>query len=601
MKFRNLIPLIPAVAVLSAMMLSHSCANTTTSPTGGDKDTIPPQLMEVFPLPGALMVPTTKTKIVFTFDEYVKIKEQKNIILSPPQTKPLKAAIKGKSVVITFEEPLKENTTYSLDLTGAIADNNEGNLFPGYTLVFSTGEKIDSMYVTGIVQDCETLNPLKGATVLLYKDQRDSAIFLHLPDAATKTDEWGFFCLRNIQDTCYRLYALKDENNNNKYDPGSERIAFADSVISPAHKVGDDIYELFKFDMKDTTSCLKRKNDYELNIFKEKTSKQMITNKGRINDRTAFIAFMSANPKILSLKVRGITDKRIIRQFDQKRDSMLLWLNDPRKAPDTIHVSIDYMKSDSTGTLVRTNEKLKIHYSKEQMASIRGKKSSRRDIKHEDTIAVYKVKAEPEKFEQYGIEIAFDYPLVKEYFDSLKYTVTNPRQKTEPGKYTLERDTLDIRKVHIHHSGKILPGYEYKLVVPHRKFRDINGYLNDSVAVSIKLPEDEKLSKLTLNMTGVGTSRYIVDLMNEKRADVIRSYTITKDTVLDFPYLKEGKYCLRVTRDDNHNNLVDTGDLLTHRQPEMVRFFKLQDGTFLFSILSSSEISQDVDLKQMFK
>lgn len=599
MKIKNLLPLVPAAAILSAMMLSHSCANTTTAPTGGDKDTIPPQLTDVYPRPGSLMVPCTKTKIVFTFNEYVKIKEQKNIYLSPPQEKPLKAVIKGKSVVVTFEEDLKENTTYNLDISGAIADNNEGNLFPGYTLVFSTGDSIDSMYVTGTVQDCETLSPLKGATVMLYKDQRDSAVFLHRPDAAAKTDDWGFFCIRNVKDTCYRLYALKDENNNNMYDPLSEQVAFADSTVVPSHIVSDDAYELFKFDMLDTTSCLKRKSDYELNVFKELSSKQMITNKGRINNRQAFIAFMSANPQILSLKIRGVADKKLLQQFDPKKDSLTIWINDPRKTPDTLHVSIDYMKTDSTGTLVKTNEKLKLTLPKEQIAA--AKKSSRRDIKHEDTIAVYKVKAEPERFEQYGIEIVFDYPLVKEYFDSLKYTITNPRQKVEEGKYTVERDTNDIRIVRIHHSGKILPGYEYKLTVPHRKFRDINGYLNDSTAVSIKLPDDDKLSKLSLNLSGVGSLRYIVDLMNEKRSEVLRSYNVNKDCTLDFPYLKEGQYCIRVTRDENGNNMVDTGDLLTHRQPEKVRFYKLQNGSFLMFIKASCELSQDIDLNQMFE
>jgi len=502
-------------------------------------------------------------------------------------------------VVVTFEEDLKENTTYNLDISGAIADNNEGNLFPGYTLVFSTGDSIDSMYVTGTVQDCETLSPLKGATVMLYKDQRDSAVFLHRPDAAAKTDDWGFFCIRNVKDTCYRLYALKDENNNNMYDPLSEQVAFADSTVVPSHIVSDDAYELFKFDMLDTTSCLKRKSDYELNVFKELSSKQMITNKGRINNRQAFIAFMSANPQILSLKIRGVADKKLLQQFDPKKDSLTIWINDPRKTPDTLHVSIDYMKTDSTGTLVKTNEKLKLTLPKEQIAA--AKKSSRRDIKHEDTIAVYKVKAEPERFEQYGIEIVFDYPLVKEYFDSLKYTITNPRQKVEEGKYTVERDTNDIRIVRIHHSGKILPGYEYKLTVPHRKFRDINGYLNDSTAVSIKLPDDDKLSKLSLNLSGVGSLRYIVDLMNEKRSEVLRSYNVNKDCTLDFPYLKEGQYCIRVTRDENGNNMVDTGDLLTHRQPEKVRFYKLQNGSFLMFIKASCELSQDIDLNQMFE
>src|SRR5574344_310262 len=128
-----------------------------------------------------------------------------------------KFKIKGKGIVVSFESDLDSNKTYTLDLTNAIVDNNEGNVFPGFTLVFSTGESIDSMLVSGTVQDCNTLQPVKGATVMLYKDQADSAIFLKRPDAAVKTDEWGFFCLRNIQDTIYRLYAVMDENNDNMY------------------------------------------------------------------------------------------------------------------------------------------------------------------------------------------------------------------------------------------------------------------------------------------------------------------------------------------------------------------------------------------------
>lgn len=88
--------------------------------------------------------------------------------------------------MVYFEEDLLPNTTYTLDLTGAIADNNEGNMFPGFTTVFSTGEKVDSMYVTGIVRDCNTLKPVKGATVMFYKDQRDSAVFLERPVAASR-------------------------------------------------------------------------------------------------------------------------------------------------------------------------------------------------------------------------------------------------------------------------------------------------------------------------------------------------------------------------------------------------------------------------------
>ena len=202
-RFKKYLPLIPAALVLGAMMFPSGCANTTTPPTGGPKDTIPPVLLKTAPLPGAVNVPTHKTQLKFTFDEYVVVKDANNIFLSPPLEKKPKYRMSGKTLVVYFESDLDSNRTYTLDITGAVADNNEGNMYEGFTLVFSTGAQIDSMCMTGIVQDCNTLMPIKGATVLLYKDQADSAIFLHRPDAAAKTDDWGFFSIRNIQDTTY--------------------------------------------------------------------------------------------------------------------------------------------------------------------------------------------------------------------------------------------------------------------------------------------------------------------------------------------------------------------------------------------------------------
>ena len=189
MKLKSLLPLIPAALVLASLMFPSGCANTTTPPSGGPKDTIPPVITKVSPFPGTVNVPVHKTKLVFTFNEYVKIKDANSVFLSPPLEKKPQAKISGKSVVVTFESDLDTNTTYTLDLTGAIADNNEGNMFPGYTLVFSTGSQIDSMCLTGLVQDCNTLMPVKGATVLMYKDQADSAVFLKRPVAASKTDD----------------------------------------------------------------------------------------------------------------------------------------------------------------------------------------------------------------------------------------------------------------------------------------------------------------------------------------------------------------------------------------------------------------------------
>ena len=141
------IPLIPVAAILASVLFSPSCANTTEAPKGGPKDTIPPVITRIVPPPGTVDLPVKGAQIAFTFNEYVTVKEPKGIYLSPPQTKSPKFRIKGRSVIVYFEEDLLPNTTYTLDISGAIADNNEGNMFPGFTTVFSTGHTIDSMVV----------------------------------------------------------------------------------------------------------------------------------------------------------------------------------------------------------------------------------------------------------------------------------------------------------------------------------------------------------------------------------------------------------------------------------------------------------------------
>ncbi len=590
-----LIPAVPVAMIIGTMMFSPSCANTTTPPSGGPKDTIPPVITELYPEPGAVGVPVEKTQLKMTFNEYVVVKDAKSLYLSPPMEKAPKYKIKGKSVIVYFEEPLDSNRTYTLDVTNALADNNEGNMYPGYTMVFSTGNTIDSMLVTGIVQDCNTLKPLKGATVMLYKDQADSAIFLHRPDAAVKTDEWGFFCLRNIQDTVYRMYAIIDENNNNKYEAETEKIAFIDSLIRPVVVVNDSLPEVLKYDMKDTVHCLARKQEYELNVFKEITSKQLIENKERVGDRTAYITFMSPYAQVDSIWIKGVPDDKLITQFNLIRDSLEIWVNDPAPQPDTLFLNVKYMKTDTLGMLNSFVEEIKLANPKKGVA-----KTSRKNIKHEDTTAVYTVTAEPETVEQYGFVFEFKYPVVETAFDSLTFRYLNPKQQEFKESYTVVQDSLNLRKYILRPDVEMLPGYEYFLKVPHRKFKDINGYYNDSTEVKVVLPNDDKLSSISLVLSNV-ENKYIIDLLNEKRDKVLRQYIIDKNTVLDFPYLKAGKYSIRITEDLNGNNLVDTGNLLEHKMPEKVRFYKLEDGTFLIDIPEMTELEQSIDIKEMFR
>lgn len=598
-RLKQYIPVaIPVAFVLVSMLFSHSCANTTQAPTGGLKDTIPPVVVGTFPMRGASNVPLKGQEFVITFNEFVSIKTPANIFLSPPTSKKPKSKVKGKSIVVSLEDDdeLAPDQTYTIEFTDALADNNEGNMFPGYTYVFSTGERIDSMMLSGIVMDCSTLQPVKGARVMAYKTPMDSAVFLLPPDAMTKTDDWGYFALRNIQDTLYRLYAVLDDNNDSRYDPATEQIAFVDSMIRPVKVAYDTLPELTKYDMKDTLKCLARETEYEMLMFREKNAKQYLKNFGRLNDRSCFISFMAPRAHIDTLWIGGMNSENIISQMNQNRDSLELWINDRRMIPDTLHLFVNYRKTDTLGALVPVTEEHKLVNPQPRQGVNRFKK---REIKQEDTLCVLKLTAKPETFEQYGYQLEFVNPIINGAFDSLIFTSTNPREQVQPESYTWEMDSLNLRKFILRPSCEIQTGYKYKMKIPANIFRDINGSYNDSTEVEVGLPTDEKLSTLVLELESV-TNKYIVEMLTETGTDPLRTYIIDTDTTLTFPYIQEGKYRIRITEDKNRNSLVDTGDLLTHLQPEQVIFYKMDGKDPVIEIMPSVELSQRLNLLRLF-
>lgn len=593
---KRFLPLIFLVGACLLPIFAPSCANTTQAPSGGKKDTIPPLIIDIKPLPGAVRVPTVKASLVFSFDEYFNIKNPGNIFLSPPLQHAPKTRVRGRDLIVTFEDTLAANTTYTLNFTDAIADANEGNMFPGYTYVFSTGERIDSMMMTGTVRDCNTLAPVKGATVLLYKDLADSAVLKHRPYAAVKTDDWGFFALPFIQDTLYRIYAIKDANNNNIYEPETETVAFIDSLIRPVLVASDTVPEILKYDMLDTLRCQARRSEHELKLFREKPTKQYIVNKVRTSERSAYLTFMAPGAWIDSLWIRGFRADQVISQFNILQDSLELWINSRRAAPDTMRIYVNYRKTDSLGRLTPAQEIVKLPLLPDKRTY---SKPVRRNIKHEDTTCVYKFSASPETVEQNGFELEFRNPIIWAQFDSVKFVSINTRQRQTRAEFTVEQDSLNLRRYILRPKDKLLPGFEYSMKLPYRAFRDINGFWSDSTVVKVSLPKDETLSSLELDLTGVDR-KLIVDLLGEKRDKVLRSYVIDRDGTLSFPYLKTGRYSIRITEDGNRNSIVDTGSLLEHRQPEKVVFLDFSGSEHL-NIPASVELSQSVYVGALFQ
>lgn len=595
---RTITTAIIIIGFLTCCILSKSCANTTTPPSGGPKDTLPPILLKITPDNNTTNFPIIDGKILMLYDEYTVIKTATDIYLSPPQKKRPTAKVKGKNIVVTFNDTLPSDRTFTLDFGQALADNNEGNLAPRLVYSFSTGSEIDSMYITGKIVDCKTLKPVKNVLVALYSDLSDSAVFKRYPDAASKTDEWGFFVLRNIKAIPYNMFAYSDENTDSKYDPGEESIAFLDSTITPVNVVRDSIYELGYFNMKDTLKCQRREATYTLLMFKELQSRQFIKNSGRISEKMGFLTFNAADAQVRSIDIFGIDSSSLIIQYTPTHDSLNFWINTPYKLEDSLLVTVDYKKTDSLGNL---------SYAKEDIAMalppvvISGMKKKANSNVQADTAFKLTIKVSNENVEQDGMLIAFDSPIIDRMADSLiTFTETNPKNQTKKKNFILKKDTTEVRNMLFFPADKLLPGYDYNVIIPKGMFTNLNNLPNLEAKANFAVPKSDKLSSISLNLSNVD-ARYIVELIDDKMSSVYRTYHVERDTTLLFPYLKEGKYAVRVTEDRNKNRVFDTGNLLLKRQPERVLLFYLTDEQYIIELPEMIDLVQDIDIKQMFK
>ena len=601
---RTLISALALLGFAACCFLSRSCANTTTPPSGGPKDTIPPVLLTVTPENRTTNFPVIGQKILLLFDEYTVVKTSTDIFVSPPVKKRPSAKVKGKNIVVSFQDSLLPDQTYTIDFGQALADNNEGNLAPRFVYTFSTGETIDSLYFTGKVFDSQTLQPVKGVMVAAYSDLSDSACFLKVPDAAVKTDDWGFFVIRNIKDRPYRIYAYNDEGSDYKYDPDTDNIAFLDSIFTPTAVVRDSIFELGAFDMKDTLECAKREPMISLALFKELQTAQYLQNSGRKTEKSGFLKFSAADVKINSLEFPGIKKENVIIQYSPMRDSLDFWIDVPYRLDDSLMIRLNYMKTDSTGALspADANLSLAVMRDLEQEKIMEGltREEKKRLKNKKDTVFKLTTTVSDETVEMDGVTLSSALPVKNIIQDSISLTEKNPKGQTFLKKFSFEQDTMDIRTYHIRPEDALIKGYEYLLRIPQGTFTNLDKLPNALEEIKFQIPGGEDLCILTLNLKNVD-NQYIVEVLDESGKTVVRKTTVAGDKSIEFKYMKPGKYMVRLSRDANGNGTVDTGNLLEKRQPEIVKFYATSPESNILEIPESCDIEQDLDIKEIFK
>ena len=209
-----------------------SCARMG-SPDGGWYDDDPPKVVSSSPADQSVNVNTKKISILF--NEYIKLEDATSkVIVSPPQLEMPEIKASGKRVIVELQDSLKPNTTYTIDFSDAISDNNEGTPMGSFTYSFSTGEQIDTFEVSGYVLDASNLEPNKGISVGLYDDLADSAFKTKPMLRVSRSDSRGHFVIKGIAPGTYRAYALQDVDGDFRFSQKGEMIAFSHDTFSPS-------------------------------------------------------------------------------------------------------------------------------------------------------------------------------------------------------------------------------------------------------------------------------------------------------------------------------------------------------------------------------
>lgn len=515
----NLKHVFSAASLIFIILLIAGCASIQR-PQGGPRDRNPPKLLKV--TPENMTRRFNARQIIFEFDEYFKLANTyQEISISPAFEKQPEYLTKGKNLVINFKDSLQKNTTYVINFGKAIADVHEGNVLKNFTYVFSTGDHIDSLSITGNVTNTETLEKEKDATVMVFPANRDSALFgKKKPNIFTTTDSSGNFALNNLHDGTYTIYALKEPSPDKIYNSENEFIAFLKKPV------------VLHSDVKDV----------HLALFKQPAQKFRIASKKFDPDGKLDIIFNQrlTDPSIKILYPPALDGQKFV-DFSKTKDTALVYFKN--------------MEFDSVSlSIIDKNKPL-------------------------DT--VYQRKGLKETFKRnlgLGYNINIDNHL-RPYTD-LVLTANFPLESVDAGKMKLLEDSVPVNPLNLQKNPDNPKVYTlkhawkqntaYQLVVSEEALTDIYGDKNKELNKRFTIDKVENYGTLTLNVTVPDTAiQYLVELVDSKKVP-IRTDIISKNASIVYKNLLTGKYQVKVTYDDNRNGKADGGNVKAKIYPEAI-------------------------------
>ena len=579
------------LALIGLTSLIAACANQGAGPDGGPYDETPPHIVGMT-APERLQN-GKRTKFSLVFNELIKVDNPtEKIIVSPPQIETPEIKVSGRRITVELLDSMRPNTTYTVDFSDAITDNNEGNPLGQYTYIFSTGQTTDTMQMSGYVLNAEDLEPVKGILAGLYQQHHDSVFSKRAFDRVARTDASGFFSIKGVApDRDYRLYALQDADGDFHFTQPSEMLGFlhndlragafrdtrydtlwVDSVrydsiriIPYTHFTPDDlVVRAFKIDVN-TRHYLKAQRDVPewFTTFFTGPSRKRPTIQGLNFDASkAFVVNASAGNDTLTY---WLADTTLLRQdtlrfaytYDNWDDSLAQML--PKT--DTLE-----LVPKMTFAKRAANEAKEL----EKWNKQREKREKRGDFsKSQPPMVALQLRADVSSslVPNRNILIQFDQPLQR--FDTKKLHLRLKKDSTyHDAPYALDTVPNNILAYRLRAEWR--PGQEYQLVIDSAAMTSLYGRVNLATDNKFSIAKLEDFGTVFLSLSNAHEST-VVQLLGSDGKPVAQAPT--KNGRAEFYYVQPGKYYLRCFFDRNGDGKWTTGSWSPRRDPEEVYYF----------------------------
>lgn len=581
---------------LLALLLTAACASIG-NPDGGRFDETPPRVVGSSPADGAVNV--SKRKVQILFDEYIKLeKASEKVVISPPQIEPANVRADGKRVKVDFYDSLRANTTYTIDFSDAIEDNNEGNPMGQYTFSFSTGDVIDTMQVSGRVLNAADLEPIKGIMVGLYPADStwNDTLFRTRPFLrVSRTNGEGHFTIKGVKDGAYRVRALEDKDGDFVFSQKNERVAFDTTVYVtgsfPDVRM-DTVWRdsLWYDSIRVVPYTHYTPDDVLLLAFLEDGQERHLL-KTVYPEPTNFTFYFTA-PSDSTPRIKGLNfDERcLVADASLKNDTVTFWVTDTAliHRQDTLSMILSYMETDTLGQLVVTNDTLDLS-PKTTYAKIAAERSKQieaweKDRERRQKKAKKPLPYEENPYERIWLEAGFKPSGSLAPNQNVRYLAKEPILEVDTTKihFYVKKDTDWLPAPFLfmpeERSAKSYmlyaewePGQKYRFVMDTAAVVSVLEHESKYVRQEFHVRAVEEYGSIFIHVISPDTG-VVVQLLS-KNDKVEAQQRTDKDGNADFFFMKPGDYYMRCYVDANGNDQWDTGDYASGLQPERVYYF----------------------------